>query len=156
MKKLLVTLVITLAAIPVAAQNMQRLISKYSAVKGAQVIRIGGEMAKKGLKKGGINIGDIDELPDGMRCDSIIVVSIENEPKLMRKFAKEASKINLEADGYSELVNTTDDGDYARIMVKGSINDASEMLIMATDHEDNSISLVRLIGKIDLSKMKDD
>ena len=30
------------------------------------------------------------------------------------------------------------------------------MLIMATDHEDNSISLVRLIGKIDLSKMKDD
>ena len=84
------------------------------------------------------------------------MVSIENEPKLMRKFAKEASKINLEADGYSELVNTTDDGDYARIMVKGSINDASEMLIMATDHEDNSISLVRLIGKIDLSKMKDD
>ncbi|RRC98463.1 DUF4252 domain-containing protein [Prevotella sp. OH937_COT-195] len=155
MKKLFVTLVVVLTVMPMAAQTLQNFIDKYSAQKGAQVVNLSGEMLKNGYMRDGIDIDDMDLVPKNMKCDSITVVNIKNVPRLLKKFIKDAQKLDLTAEGYSEMVNVLDDDDYSRILIKGNGTEAKEMLIMTTDDDDNSIALVRIIGKIGLENMID-
>lgn len=153
MKKLFVTLVIMAFAMPMMAQSLQKFIDKYSAISGVELVNLGPEMLKNGFSKSGINIGPIDKMPGMVRLDSINILTMEKAGKRVKKFVKDAKKLNIEADGYSEVINTISDGDYVRILARGEMADANEFVVIATDEEDESFTVVRMCGKMNLESL---
>ncbi len=153
MKKLFVTLMIMVLSMPMMAQNLQKFIDKYSAISGVELVNLGPEMLKNGFSKSGINIGPIDKMPGMVRLDSIKILTMEKAGKRVKKFVKDAKKLNIEADGYSEVINTINDGDYVRILARGEMNDANEFVVIATDEEDESFTVVRMCGKMNLESL---
>lgn len=153
MKKLFVTLVIMVLAMPMMAQNLQKFIDKYSAISGVELVNLGPEMLKNGFSKSGINIGPIDKMPGMVRLDSIKILTMEKAGKRVKKFIKDAKKLNIEADGYSEIINTMNDGEFVRILARGEMADANEFVVIATDEEDESFTVVRMCGKMNLESL---
>jgi len=110
-------------------------------------------MLKNGFSKSGINIGPIDKMPGMVRLDSIKILTMEKAGKRVKKFIKDAKKLNIEADGYSEIINTMNDGEFVRILARGEMADANEFVVIATDEEDESFTVVRMCGKMNLESL---
>lgn len=142
-----------LLSMPIMAQSLQKFIDKYAAMPGVEKMILGPEMLKEGFSKNNINIGPLNEMGDKMKCDSVQIISKENCGKKIKKFIKDAKNINIEADGYKDIMNITDDGDFIRILVRGEMKDATELVVIATDHDDNEFAVVRVIGKIDVESL---
>lgn len=153
MKKLFVTLVIMVLAMPMMAQSLQKFIDKYSVISGVELVNLGPEMLKNGFSKSGINIGPIDKMPGMVRLDSIKILTMEKAGKRVKKFIKDAKKLNIEADGYSEIIKTMNDGEFVRILARGEMADANEFVVIATDEEDESFTVVRMCGKMNLESL---
>lgn len=153
MKKLFVTLMIMVLSMPMMAQNLQKFIDKYGAISGVELVNLGPEMLKNGFSKSGINIGPIDKMPGMVRLDSIKILTMEKAGKRVKKFIKDAKKLNIEADGYSEIINTMNDGEFVRILARGEMADANEFVVIATDEEDESFTVVRMCGKMNLESL---
>ena len=88
------------------------------------------------------------------KMDSIVILSIEDDAKLVEQFEKKIK--NLSKKGYEQMVNSNDDGEKAQILVKTKGDAITEMLVISI--EDNECALVQICGNIrpqDVNDLKD-
>lgn len=88
------------------------------------------------------------------KMDSIVILSIEDDAKLVEQFEKKVK--NLSKKGYEQMVNSNDDGEKAQILVKTKGDAITEMLVISI--EDNECALVQICGNIrpqDVNDLKD-
>ena len=88
------------------------------------------------------------------KMDSIVILSIEDDAKLVEQFEKKIK--NLSKKGYEQMVNSNDDGEKAQILVKNKGDDITEKLVISI--EDNECALVQICGNIrpqDVNDLKD-
>jgi len=88
------------------------------------------------------------------KIDSIRILSFEGNKQLKAKFEKRVE--TLSKKGYEQMVNSSEEGEKAQVLVKTEGETVTEMLVVSIDGDE--CALVQICGKIrpeDMQKLKD-
>ena len=78
------------------------------------------------------------------RVNHITILNIENDSQLCQDFAQKA--ISLNRNGYETMVNSNEDKEKTRILVKTKNENITEMVVL--NIEPNECSLIQIKGKL--------
>ena len=141
MKKTIFTIMLTtIWAANMAAQSVDDLFKEYKNKTNVEYIEIPQammSMASTFVKK--------DKGSDIIkRVNHITILNIENDPQLCQDFAQKA--ISLNRNGYETMVNSNEDKEKIRILVKTKNENITEMVVL--NIEPNECSLIQIKGKL--------
>lgn len=141
---MLLILAAALVAGAASAQNVEKVVEKYSGKEGVTVIMMEGDMLKVLGGKDGVKINGVDA--SGVVRDVKTVTMIVNE----NGDAELARELRLIVDGkeYTPLMDIDSSGDKIRI-VKGERNGDGEMVFSIDEGEGKKNVLIKIVGDID-------
>ncbi len=153
MKKLLITLVLTLT---IAAANAQSFVSEIRHELGAKPevnINIGTWLVKLMMKFADENDPEAKALMDGLKRIKVTVFDLDNSHNSNRLNTIIENKIqHLSSKGYEQLVSVRDHGDNVFILAKVKGDLMQDAMIIAYEKGDE-LAIISLKGDVNLKQL---
>ena len=141
MKKTVFTIILmTVWAANMAAQSVDDLFKEFKDKSNVEYI----EIPKAMMSMASTFIKKEDGSDVIKRVNHITILNIENDSQLCQDFAQKA--ISLNRNGYETMVNSNEDKEKTRILVKTKNENITEMVVL--NIEPNECSLIQIKGKL--------
>ena len=141
MKKTVFTIILMAVwAANMAAQSVDDLFKEFKDKSNVEYI----EIPKAMMSMASTFIKKEDGSDVIKRVNHITILNIENDPQLCQDFAQKA--ISLNRNGYETMVNSNEDKEKIRILVKTKNENITEMVVL--NIEPNECSLIQIKGKL--------
>lgn len=143
MKKLLLILAAALVAGAVAAQDVEKLVEKYSGKEGVTVVQIDGEMLKN---LSGSTVVEGVNISSAIKDVKVVTVIVDETGD--KKLAEEM-KIIIDGKEYTPIMNATSDGDKIKIVKADAKRGKDGEMIITVDEGTGKSILVKIAGDVD-------
>ena len=141
MKKTVFTIILMAVwAANMAAQSVDDLFKEFKDKSNVEYI----EIPKAMMSMASTFIKKEDGSDVIKRVNHITILNIENDPQLCQDFAQIA--ISFIRNGYETMVNSNEDKEKTRILVKTKNENITEMVVL--NIEPNECSLIQIKGKL--------